>query len=76
MKFYYGIMLVALAAIITFWPAQQARAQAGDTLLVEWEESPDVPLVNALRTAIANDTNRPAVFTSSREVGSTGSLTP
>lgn len=62
MKLKYGFILLALCAGVIFWPVQQAAwAQAGDELVVEWETSPGSgePLVNALRDAIANDTNRP-----------------
>ncbi|MCK6560066.1 T9SS type A sorting domain-containing protein [bacterium] len=60
MKLKYGIMLLALLAGVFLAPAPQARAQS--PLVVEWETSPgsDIPIVNALRDAIANDTNRPA----------------
>src|SRR5574341_2389334 len=62
MMFYYRLILLAFIAGTIFWPTQQARAQAGDTLVVEWETTPysDLTIVNALRDAITNDTNRPA----------------
>ncbi|HEX7069319.1 MAG TPA: hypothetical protein VF190_00870, partial [Rhodothermales bacterium] len=57
----YRSLQFALLALIAL-SAQSAFAQAGDTLLVEWETSPGSfePLRNALRDAIINDVDRPA----------------
>ncbi|MGH7495637.1 MAG: T9SS type A sorting domain-containing protein [bacterium] len=62
MKLKYGLMFLTLIVGVSLWPAQRVLAQAGDELVVEWELTPgsDTPVVNALRDAIANDTNRPA----------------
>lgn len=60
MKFYYRILLVVIFALGIMLQVPQANAQS--VLVVEWEETPgsDVPIVNALRTTIAEDTLRPA----------------
>lgn len=60
MKLRYGFILTALCAGVLMGSAPRASAQS--PLVVEWETAPgsDVPIVNALRDAIANDTNRPA----------------
>jgi hypothetical protein len=58
MKFSYRFMLLAFLATVIFCPAQRAGAQ--DTLVVEWADAGGNVIVNALRDAILNDTNRPA----------------
>lgn len=60
MKLRYAMFSVALCAGVLMGLAPQASAQS--RLVVEWEQTPgsDVPIVNALRDAIANDANRPA----------------
>ncbi len=61
MKLQYRFILLALVAGFIFGQPPQAAAQAGDELLVLWDADGDlVPNLNALRDAIANDTNRPA----------------
>ncbi len=60
MKLRYGFTLTALLAAAVLGLAPQASAQT--PLVVEWETAPgsDLPVVNALRDAIANDAGRPA----------------
>ncbi|MBC6948429.1 hypothetical protein DWB58_10910, partial [candidate division KSB1 bacterium] len=60
MKLRYGFILLALGLGVLLGAAPQAGAQS--PLVVEWETAPgsDVPIKNALRDAIANDTGRPA----------------
>lgn len=59
MKHYYRGIFVALLAGFILWPAQRANAQASDTLVVEWADANGDVIVNALRDAILNDTERP-----------------
>jgi len=57
MRLYYGIVLVALIMGVVFWPAQQASAQALDSVYVEYDTDGDgVPVPNALRNFILTDT--------------------
>lgn len=60
MKLNYKIFLLTLIAAVIFGSAQKVKAQSGDTLLVQWQDpnTGDV-IVDALRNAIINDTNRP-----------------
>lgn len=55
----YRFIVLALITGGLLMPAQQAVAQAGDTLMVEWQDANGDVKLNALRDAIANDTNRP-----------------
>ncbi len=55
---YYAIGLLAVFAVAMTGPLQ-ARAQ-GSELVVEWADANGDVIVNALRDAIANDTDRPA----------------
>ena len=55
-RYYHLVPLICLLALVA-WPAQTARAQAGDTLWVDWQDSETgLPIINALRNAIAGDT--------------------
>lgn len=56
MKLHYSAILLVLFAVLLFWPSGEARAQAGDTLTVEWGDAQGIPTVNALRDAIMGDT--------------------
>ena len=49
-------MLLAFIAGIMFYPAQEARAQAGDTLMVDWSNPDGTVKINALYDAIKGDT--------------------
>lgn len=59
MKFSYKAILFALFAIVLFVPANKLIAQSGSELIVEWEAEDGTVKVNALRDAIAADTDRP-----------------
>lgn len=60
MKLNYKIFLLTLIVAVIFGSAQKVKAQSGDTLLVEWQDpNTGEVIVDALRNAIINDTNRP-----------------
>lgn len=50
----YMLVLLALVALVIFWPAPQARAQ--DTLVVAWSKDGTNPVIDTLRNAIFGDT--------------------
>lgn len=53
-------ILMALLLGAMLWPATASvQAQSGDTLVVQWHDGNGIPVINALRDAILNDTNRP-----------------
>jgi len=57
MKFNYRFLLLGLVAAVIMFPVQKNKAQE---LLVEWQNpTTGEVIVDALRNAIANDTNRP-----------------
>lgn len=56
MRLFYGIALLVLMVGVVFWPAQQANAQALDTLEVPWSDDGINPLKNSLRNTILGDT--------------------
>lgn len=60
MKLKYQLLLLALALSVVFWPARALAQIEGTPLVVEWEDANGEVIVNALRDAIATDTDRPA----------------
>lgn len=60
MKFNYRFLILALLIAGFFMPVEKVSAQAGDTLVVEWQDPVTGEVItDALRNAIENDTNRP-----------------
>ncbi|MGK9475828.1 T9SS type A sorting domain-containing protein [Melioribacter sp. OK-6-Me] len=60
MKFNYRFLILALLFAVFVLPVEKASAQAGDTLVVEWQDPvTGEVMTDALRNAIENDTNRP-----------------
>jgi hypothetical protein len=60
MKFNYRFLILALLIAGFFMPVEKISAQAGDTLVVEWQDPVTGEVItDALRNAIENDTNRP-----------------
>ncbi|MFH0989545.1 MAG: T9SS type A sorting domain-containing protein [bacterium] len=56
MKLNYGIILLAFIAVVVFWPAERAKAQASDTLTVQWANTDGSVKVNSLVDAVRGDT--------------------
>ena len=56
MKLNYTLIFMALIAMIIFTPAKKIYAQSGDTLVVEWLDSNQEFVLDALRIAIESDT--------------------
>lgn len=61
MRLKYNVLTFVALAAAALLGMGEARAQTGDTLIVEWETEPGSGIVqkNALRDAIINDTERP-----------------
>ncbi len=55
MRHLYKLLAVALL-VSPLWLAQDAQAQAADTLVVEWADNDGFPVINSLRDTILGDT--------------------